>query len=108
MKRITRFTLATLLCLSSVFPAAAQDKDIFNFAAQKAAPKGVKRIVFVADPGTHGAKGNHEFTAGAMYDASITRTRLGWVKPETLVQEDRPMEAARARATTAVKAPPVQ
>jgi len=52
-----------------VGPAPAADKkerDIFDYAAQKAA-KGVKRIVFVADTAPHGSRGNHEFLAGAIY-----------------------------------------
>src|SRR5262245_58127443 len=40
-------------------PAVAAEKDVFDHAAQKAAPKSVKKIVFVADTGAHGARGNH-------------------------------------------------
>jgi hypothetical protein len=50
-------------------PAPAADKkerDIFDYAAQKAA-KDVKKIVFVADTAPHGDRGNHEFLAGAIY-----------------------------------------
>jgi hypothetical protein len=43
-----------------------KERDIFDYEAQKAA-KDVKKIVFVADTGTHGARGNHEFLAGAVY-----------------------------------------
>jgi hypothetical protein len=55
--------------LVAVPSAPAQEKkerDIFDYAAQKAA-KDVKRIVFVADTAPHGARGNHEFLAGAIY-----------------------------------------
>jgi type 1 glutamine amidotransferase len=48
----------------STSPAA--EKDIFDYAAQQAAPKSVKKIVFVADTGSHGNRGNHEFLAGAI------------------------------------------
>jgi hypothetical protein len=45
---------------------AAAERDVFDYAAQKAAPKSVKKIVFIADAGTHGGRGNHEFVAGAI------------------------------------------
>lgn len=45
---------------------AGQQRDIFDYEAQKAA-QGVKRIVFVADTAPHGPRGNHEFLAGAIY-----------------------------------------
>src|SRR6476660_94653 len=41
-------------------------RDIFDYEAQKAA-KDVKKIVFIADTAPHGARGNHEFLAGAIY-----------------------------------------
>jgi hypothetical protein len=47
---------------------AKKERDIFDYAAQKAA-KGVKRIVFVADTAPHGPPGNHEFLAAATYFA---------------------------------------
>ncbi len=54
-----------------IAPAGAQEKDIFNYVAQKNAGRDVKKIVFIADPDTHGAKGNHEFKAGAVYMARV-------------------------------------
>lgn len=51
-------------------PASAgekEEKDVFNYPAQAKAGKGVKKIVFVADPGAHGPRGNHEFMAGSIY-----------------------------------------
>jgi hypothetical protein len=75
MKLLTRFACLALIAGLLLAPAGVEgqekdkEKDIFNYAAQKSAPKDVKRIVFVADPGTHGAKGNHEFYPGAMYMA---------------------------------------
>src|SRR3954468_19700035 len=59
--------LAAVLAAATALPAAAADKDVFDFAAQKAAPKAVKKIVFIADTGSHGARGNHEFMAGAIF-----------------------------------------
>jgi hypothetical protein len=44
-----------------------KERDIFNIAAQKAAPKDVKKIVFVGDKRPHGPRGNHEFVAGPIY-----------------------------------------
>lgn len=52
--------------LLAALPAAAAEKDVFDHAAQKAAPKAVKKIVFVADTAPHGGRGNHEFMAGAI------------------------------------------
>lgn len=43
----------------------AQDRDVFGYDAQKA-EKDVKKIVFIADAGTHGPPGNHEFFAGSL------------------------------------------
>jgi hypothetical protein len=75
MKWFARFACLFSFAGLLLPPAAAQErskeKDIFNYVAQKAAPKDVKKIVFVADPGTHGGPGNHEFYAGAMYMARI-------------------------------------
>ena len=69
MNAALRFAAALLCAAALVLPASAQDKekDIFNYVAQKAAGKDVKKIVFIADAGTHGGKGNHEFKAGAIF-----------------------------------------
>ena len=48
---------------------AAAEKDIFDYKAQRDAPDGTKRIVFIAATGSHGARGNHEFMAGSIYFA---------------------------------------
>jgi hypothetical protein len=64
--------IACLVAAGLAAPAVAQgakEKDIFNYVAQKNAGKDVKKIVFIADPNTHGGKGNHEFKAGAVYMA---------------------------------------
>ncbi len=47
--------------------ALAAEKDIYDYAAQAAAPAGTKRIAFIATHGTHGGIGNHEFLAGSIY-----------------------------------------
>lgn len=57
-------------CLALAFTcsaARAEDKDIFDYAAQRKAPAGTRKIAFVATKGTHGARGNHEFRTGAFY-----------------------------------------
>jgi Trehalose utilisation len=70
-----RILAAWLIAFAVAVPAVAQDKDkekdIFNYVAQAKAGKDVKKIVFIADAGTHGGKGNHEFKAGAIYLARI-------------------------------------
>jgi len=55
-----------LVGMSSSYAAEKKERDIFDYAAQKAA-KEVKKIVFVADTAPHGGRGNHEFLAGAIY-----------------------------------------
>jgi len=73
MKFLSRWFFAFFAADLLIAPAFAQDsskeKDVFNYAAQKNAGKDVKKIVFIADAGTHGGKGNHEFKAGAIYMA---------------------------------------
>ena len=62
---------ACVIAATLIGPAGAQERDIFNYVAQKNAGKDVKKIVFIADSGTHGGKGNHEFKAGAVYMARV-------------------------------------
>lgn len=68
----TRFTrrgwtaLVLLAVLAPVVSAESKERNIYDHQAQKAA-KGMKKIVFVADPAPHGGRGNHEFVAGAIY-----------------------------------------
>lgn len=64
-----RSSLLVAVCCFMAGPIVAAEKserDIYDYAAQKAA-KGVKKIVFVADTAPHGARGNHEFLAAAIY-----------------------------------------
>ncbi len=70
MKIRSLWAIVPLLAVIAA-PATAQEKDIFNYVAQKKAGKDVKKIVFIADSGTHGPKGNHEFKAGAVYMARV-------------------------------------
>ena len=53
----------------SAAPARSAEKNIFDYKAQRDAPAGTKRIVFIAATGSHGARGNHEFLAGSIYFA---------------------------------------
>lgn len=71
MKILVRGMLACLLATVTLTRAPAQEKDVFNYVGQKKAGKDVKKIVFIADSGTHGPKGNHEFKAGAVYMARV-------------------------------------
>jgi hypothetical protein len=61
-----KFLAALIIAIDITSVCDAAEKDIFDFAAQKAAPKSIKKIVFVADAGSHGARGNHEFLAAAI------------------------------------------
>jgi hypothetical protein len=69
--RTPHFLIVAALLLVAA-PAFADDagkeRDIFDYDGQKAA-KDVKKIVFVADTGSHGDRGNHEFLAAAIYFA---------------------------------------
>jgi hypothetical protein len=68
MKRVL-FTIIALVLLTVASHAIAAEKDIYNYDAQRNAPAGTKRIVFIATHGTHGGLGNHEFLAGSIYIA---------------------------------------
>lgn len=46
--------------------AAAAERDPFDYAAQRASGDDVAKIVFIADAGTHGERGNHEFVGGSL------------------------------------------
>lgn len=88
------FALAAAFCLlasGSAFAEDKKEKDIFDYDAQKAAPKDVKKIVFVADTDGHGGRGSHEFMAAAIYLArtinanypnayAVVHTKKKWPK----------------------------
>jgi hypothetical protein len=77
--RSGRAALGLALALLLTAPAAAgegkKERDIFDHEAQKRAPRGVKKIVFVADTEPHGPRGNHEFLAAAIYLARTLNER---------------------------------
>lgn len=58
--------VSTVIALLAAGPnlAAAAERDIFDFEAQRAAPDTITKVVFIGDAGTHGPVGNHEFVAG--------------------------------------------
>lgn len=58
-------------CLFISSTALAADKGIFDYEAQKSAGDKVQKIVFIADAGTHGGRGNHEFMAGSILLARV-------------------------------------
>lgn len=51
-----------LFCTTTAFA----EKGVFDYEGQKAAGDKVKKIIFIADAGTHGPRGNHEFMAGSI------------------------------------------
>ncbi len=58
--------LAILLCLAAVPSLRAAERDPFDYEGQKQAGDDVTKIVFIADAGTHGPRGNHEFVGGSL------------------------------------------
>jgi hypothetical protein len=75
-----RHLLGAIACLLIFFTtsAFADEKGVFDYEQQKGAGDKVKKIVFIADAGTHGGRGNHEFMAGSIL---LART-LNEVYPE--------------------------
>ena len=70
--KVSLSLLGTVLLAGSLAApvhADEKEKDVFNLAAQKAAGKDVKKILFVGDKRPHGPRGNHEFVAGPIYMA---------------------------------------
>jgi hypothetical protein len=63
---VSAFAVVLMSAATAFAADARKERDVFDYEAQKAA-KDVKKIVFVADTGAHGARGNHEFLAGAIY-----------------------------------------
>jgi hypothetical protein len=66
MRRSIAFvcSVCTISIASAV--AIAADKDVFDYEGQFKADDEITKIVFIADAGTHGGPGNHEFMAGSM------------------------------------------
>jgi len=62
------FTIVLCGLLATFQPQilSAEEKGVFDYQEQIEADKEVKKIVFIADAGTHGGRGNHEFMAGSI------------------------------------------
>lgn len=56
--------LVVIFCFAKL--ATAAERDPFDYEAQRAAGDEVTKIVFIADAGTHGPRGNHEFVGGSI------------------------------------------
>lgn len=96
-RTLVALALGVVACLLLAGSARADEKkerDIFDYEAQKKAPKDVKKIVFVADTAPHGDRGNHEFLAAAIYLArainenypgayAVVYTKAKWPKDLT-------------------------
>ena len=76
----------------------AEEKDIFDHAKQKAAGKDVKKIVFIADHGTHGSRGNHEFLGGSVLLARQLNTAYPNVHAVVHSKKHWPKDLAHADA----------
>jgi|GEM_PF-5870468 len=61
-----RVLISFLACCLFATAASAAEKGIFDYEGQKAAGEKVKKIIFIADAGTRGPRGNHEFMAGSI------------------------------------------
>src|SRR5580704_10325582 len=62
---VLSFAIGLSLTASCSAEEDKKERDIFDYDAQKASHG--KKIVFVADTAPHGARGNHEFLAAAIY-----------------------------------------
>ncbi len=61
-----RFACSVLVLFAVVRFVSAAERDPFDYEAQRAAGDDVAKVVFIADAGTHGARGNHEFVGGSL------------------------------------------
>jgi hypothetical protein len=66
MKRPELFSVSWITAALVASFCGAAEKGIFDYAGQLKAGDDVIKIVFIADAGTHGGPGNHEFMAGSM------------------------------------------
>jgi hypothetical protein len=77
--------------------AGKEARDIFDYAAQKAA-RGVRKIVFVADTAPHGPRGNHEFLAAAIYLARTINAHYPGVYAVVYTKDKWPTDLKHADA----------
>lgn len=67
MKSIfVRWFCAILAVFAAAQSVRAAERDPFDYEGQKQAGDDVTKIVFIADAGTHGPRGNHEFVGGSI------------------------------------------
>lgn len=66
-----RAMLFAVLLLALPSRGNAAEKNIFDYDGQQQAGDDVTKIVFIADAGTHGGPGNHEFMAGSILMARV-------------------------------------
>ena len=52
----------------------AEERGVFDYEKQRLAGDKIKKIIFIADAGTHGGRGNHEFMAGSILMARTLNT----------------------------------
>src|SRR5947209_2797352 len=74
-----------------------KERDIFDYDAQKAA-QGVRKLVFVADTAPHGARGNHEFLAAAIYLARTINAHYADAYAVVYTKDKWPMDLKHADA----------
>jgi hypothetical protein len=92
--------IAVALALALSATSAAGDKkqrDIYDLEAQRAA-QGLKRIVLVADRDPHGARGNHEFIAAAVYLARTINERYPDTYAVVATKQNWPKDLSHADA----------
>ncbi len=82
-------------CLQSV---AAEEKGVFDYQKQIDAGQGVKKVVFIADAGTHGGRGNHEFMAGSILLAEQLNAAYPKVHAVVYSSKNWPTELSHADA----------
>lgn len=66
MKLVQLKVSVLAVAILSAAATAAGEKDVFDHESQIKAPDDTTKVVFIADAGTHGGPGNHEFMAGSM------------------------------------------
>jgi len=91
-------TLALCLLGATALTAHAQEKDVYNYAAQLSAPAGTRRIVFIASKADHGARGNHEFFAGSLYFARTLNAFYPRAYAVVYAEDKWPTDLSRADA----------
>lgn len=100
MSRFARWAALALLAATSLTAgrAGADEKDVFDYKAQAAAPDSMTKIVFVADKSPHGPEGNHEFVSGAIYLARTINAQYPNAYAVVYTQDHWPEDLSHADA----------